>query len=185
MLLRIRRKELTIVTGHQQAVPHLWKYFVLNQILPMSFTQGLFCTAMTVSRLKIKPRCAQRSLRQTRITALLCYVSVLFYVPRTIGTNLFFPTLFTMRALLFAPFLIDLSAYRASGVLGTFHTDLELRRTNVLSLTVLAIYGLFCLLRLEGQSLRTDTTNHNNYAAAALVNDMIIGIIATTLYACT
>jgi len=49
MDLDLSRTGTDCTVGHQAGVPRLWTYFVLDQILPVSFAQHLFCTTLVLA----------------------------------------------------------------------------------------------------------------------------------------
>ncbi len=100
--------------GTRQEIAHLWAYFLLGQILPISFTQNLFLLASILHpgdpgsprqskerSINIKP---VRTYLQLAVS--FAYLGTLAAAPASVGTSWFFPLLFTTRFLLFAPYLI-------------------------------------------------------------------------------
>lgn len=175
---------MTCSAGHQQRIPRLWAYFVLNQILPVSFSQNLLFTMMTLSttydsKAERKP---QSAIRLLRILAAAAYITFLQLIPSTLQNSWFIPTILLTRAILFAPFLIDVFSY---GNCGVSETEVKNRvlDTNMFCLLGLTLFGASALVRSprevsDGQTHTTDV----NYAATALSNDLLIGLISFLLY---
>ena len=93
--------------GHQLDVKHLWAYFVLDQILPVSYIQNLFLIATSLMETpKSKPPKQAPGLTW-QLAPLLTYMVCLIAAPHCVGTSWFFPVLFLTRLLLFSR-LIDL-----------------------------------------------------------------------------
>ena len=157
-------------------------YFVLDQILPVSFTQNLFLTATTLAP---ESQTTVRSLRPfllLRIAALACYVLLLYIMPATLLTNWFVFVLFTVRMLLFAPYLIDLVAcVRRSN---ESNNENQIWMINRWCLIALAAFGVLSVLKEPAVNQSYQEKPHMNYAAAALSNDLSIGIASGLLYAC-
>lgn len=93
-------------TGTKRGVPRLWAYFLLDQILPVSFTQNLFCLALLLTpTLKAEKKLyATNTLLQ--VASILAYFACVSQAPEAIASPWFFPILFATRILLFAPYLI-------------------------------------------------------------------------------
>lgn len=164
-------------------MPRLWTYFVLDQILPISFTQNLFCTTMALSAVRrTYHRQPFMTLSTVRITALISYVVLLFSISSSVHTRWFFPNLFALRMLLFAPFLIDHFAFRRSN---TEQPRLSkgLHAINTYCLLALALCGAYSIFFDNKVILTTSTKSSVNYAAAALSNDLFIGIVSGLVYA--
>lgn len=168
--------------GYRQRVPHLWVYFVLNQILPLSFTQNLFFTTITLvtkhPRTVRKPQSANYLLRLCAVTL---YVGLLYSVPSTLQTQLFIPALLLTRALLFAPFLIDLVSCKSRGT-GSSRVEDRVRNSNWCCSLILAAFGISSMLSSPKLISREVQSTAANYAAAALSNDLLIGLASSLIY---
>lgn len=99
--------------GIQHHIPHLPLYFLLAQILPVSFTQHLFLLALELTRSSPNHRSAQHAPSQTRpayITSLGLASAAFTFIDRD-NANLvhspsLIPRILLIRALLFAPLLV-------------------------------------------------------------------------------
>lgn len=87
-------------------VPSLWQYFVLDQILPISFAQNLFCTAILLSPGKPRDDVLLPSSRISQRLILCLYASSLATAPAITGSAWFFLVLASVRLLLFAPYAL-------------------------------------------------------------------------------
>lgn len=164
----------------------MWAYFVLDQILPVSFTQNLFCVALTrtmgtpyhIYRVKQD----QPFLFCVKLMGLLCYLAALYRIPSTVNTAQFFPTLFTLRVLLFFPYLVE---YLANRVQISTSSSPKLTTGNFNKFLVAMTVIVF--VHTSRSESRTDaekeTTPLNaNYAAAALSHDLLIGSLGSVTY---
>src|SRR4051812_13142219 len=95
-----------IVSGTKRDIPRLWAYFLLDQILPVSFTLNLFCLALLLT----PPPKTEKKLYATtpllQILTLLAYFYCLSQASALLDTPWFLPNLLAIRALLFAPYLV-------------------------------------------------------------------------------
>ena len=93
-------------TGTKRDIPRLWAYFLLDQILPVSFTQNLFCLALLLTR----PLKAEKKLYATntllQVVSILAYFLSVSQTPEAVGSPWLLPIMFATRALLFAPYLV-------------------------------------------------------------------------------
>jgi hypothetical protein len=92
--------------GTKCDIPRLWAYFLLDQILPVSFTLNLFCIALLLA----PPPKTEKKIYATspllQIVSLLAYFYAVSQAPANVGTPSFLPTVIATRALLFAPYLV-------------------------------------------------------------------------------
>ncbi|KAK5436479.1 hypothetical protein LTR34_002110 [Exophiala xenobiotica] len=100
------------------AVPHLFTYFLLDQILPVSFAQNLFLLRMIFREEEEMEEEEEEEEEQPIPTAAtlypaavslqcavaLTYLGVVAAAPYSVATRYFFPVLFATRILLFAPY---------------------------------------------------------------------------------
>jgi len=166
--------------GRQAGVPHLWTYFVLDQILPVSFAQNLFGTALVLA-----PASHGHQLRPmvlTRVAVTGCYAILLLVVPYTVHTSWFLPSLFALRTLLFAPFLVDKTADTGTVIPLRQHTS-DIRTLKMCLLMLFTFCGLCSLLVAREQSFVLPKASVPNYAASALTDDMVLGLSSATVFA--
>lgn len=167
-------------TGHEAGIPILWAYFVLDQILPVSFTQNLFCAtlvrASSTPPLDLKMVSTWYAGFFLRLVGLCCYCVALYWIPATIRTAWFLPTLFALRILLLTPYIVDRLAcqwQRSASARSRFTTMSFNYCLVALSIVVLSSISV-SEVRV---SRRVPTTSSNtNYAAAALSNDVVLGL---------
>ncbi|KAK5541679.1 hypothetical protein LTR23_005768 [Exophiala sp. CCFEE 6169] len=90
------------------AVPHLFTYFLLDQILPVSFAQNLFLLRMIFREEEEQPIPTAATLYPAAVSlqcaVALTYLGVVAAAPYSVATRYFFPVLFATRILLFAPY---------------------------------------------------------------------------------
>jgi len=103
-----------------------------------------------------------------------CYAFLLLVVPRTVQTVWFLPTLFALRIILFAPFLVDTFADAGAEVGASYHM-LQVRRFNTCCLVLLSICGLSSLLVTMEHSSGPRKAFKSNYAARTLTEDLWLG----------
>lgn len=173
---------LTFVLGFETGLQHLWAYFILNQILPVSFTQNLFCTAIVLAVPKATQR--RRSVGrfwQLRIAATLLYITFLFSIPATLRTVWFFPNLFALRVLLAAPFVIDFIDFNSLRNHDDSFTNTS-RVVNRWCSLLLILLGLLSVFTDPSSLPRQRTETTKNFAVAALSDDMLIGISSAVIF---
>jgi len=166
-------------TGRQAGVSRLWAYFVLDQILPVSFAQNLFCTMLIVMPEK-KGRQLRPAIRK-RAAVSVCYILLLRLVPYTVHTTWFLPTLFALRFMLFAPFLVDRVADNGLTT-DDCCTRSTIQKFNMWSLVLFSVGGLYSLPLTKEQSSEQDIAFIPNYAASALTQDMVLGVASAALF---
>jgi hypothetical protein len=102
------------VPGTKRDIPRLWAYFLLDQVLPVSFTLNLFCVALLLA----PPPTTEKKLYATtpllQILSLLAYFLSVTQAPANVDTPWLLPTLLATRALLFAPYLVLAPSSRLS-----------------------------------------------------------------------
>jgi hypothetical protein len=98
------------LTGTRLGIPHLFAYFLLGQILPVSFAQNLFLLRMIFREEKQEdqPIPTAATLYPAAVSlqcaVALTYLGVVAAAPYSVATRYFFPVLFATRILLFAPY---------------------------------------------------------------------------------
>lgn len=170
--------------GFAADIPNLWAYFILDQILPVSFTQNLFCVALTqTGNIPLKNHRTQHDqilVSCLRLAGLLCYILTLYRIPSTVNTKHFFPTLFTLRMLLLMPYFIDFLAYRLwqpSNRNPGFTTETFNKCLVAVLSIVVAHAGVQSGLTSKVYEELGAASPKTNYAAAALSNDMVLGFL--------
>lgn len=170
--------------GFATNIPSLWTYFILDQILPVSFTQNLFCVALTqtgnVPLQNHRTEPDQILISCLRLAGLLCYILTLYRIPSTVNTEHFFPTLFTLRMLLLMPYFIDSLAYRLwqpSNRSRGFTTETFNKCLVAVLSIVVAHAGFQSGLTFKVYEESGAASPKTNYAAAALSNDMVLGFL--------
>lgn len=152
----------------------------MDQILPVSFTQNLFCVALVrasaTSSHVSKPRSTRHTSVFLRLVGLSCYCAALYWIPTTINTKGFFPTLFALRILLLTPYLVGHLTLRQQKSARP-SSEVTAISFNYL-LVALSIVALGSIRAPELQALRQvpALSLNANSAAATLSNDMMIGL---------
>ncbi|KAL9096378.1 MAG: hypothetical protein Q9165_001375 [Trypethelium subeluteriae] len=168
--------------GRGRGVPHLWAYFALGQILPISFTLNLFfitllCLPKTEARKVEKDREIGSTGSSSPFATLGAYgigalfLVVLFYLSNLQASRWFMELFLVMRLLLFAPYLIHTVAGNGSW---EFPLDpvWELMGGLFLGLWVVILK----LVVIDGQNaVDVVAAARNNPAVRAYVDDMLIG----------
>lgn len=93
------------VQGTRFGVSHLWTFFVLGQILPTSFAQNLFCTAVLLSTRSPHGEIPSPERMKQGLVVGLLYVALLV-APLSASTAFEMPMLFVTRVLLAGPFFL-------------------------------------------------------------------------------
>ncbi|OCT53539.1 hypothetical protein CLCR_10447 [Cladophialophora carrionii] len=96
------------IEGFHNSIPHLWAYFLLDQILPVSFTQNMFllATHLQDDKKHAEMRALDPPSAVMQVLLVCTYFAVLATAPITVGSDWFIWVLLATRALLFAPFLV-------------------------------------------------------------------------------
>lgn len=170
------------LTGCAANVPDLWAYFVLDQILPISFTQNLFCLALTqTTNVSFEIHTANHDhhfILCLRLVGLLCYLVALYWIPSMLNTAQFFPILFTLRILLFTPYLVDrLARHLRNTTSSTSNLTTENFHKLLVAISVVAFAHTAFSEPAVYANLRTISMD-TNYAVAALSHDMLIGFVS-------
>lgn len=170
---------LTTTTGHRAGTNSLWAYFVLGQILPTSFAQNLFLTALSLapSRQGATPKPALLVRSMVWIT----YAVMFWIVPRIKSTPWFLPAIFVLRILLFAPFVVDHFAMDS-----TRNRYLRLDQISqahaILGTGLCVVFALYQITAPSGTVLASRGSTGSNYAAKALTDDVLLGILSGTVF---
>lgn len=111
----------------------------------------------------------------TRIVVTGGYATVLLVIPHTVHTLWFLPTLFALRIMLFAPFMVD--KFADTGPISDRHCHMsKIRRFNTWCLALFSIFGLCELFFAREQFSAACRPVRTNYAASALTEDMVLGL---------
>lgn len=122
-----------------------------------------------------------RPMMLTRVAVTGCYATLLLVVPYTVHTSWFLPSLFALRTVLFAPFLVDKIADTGTVIPGRRHIS-DIRTFNICLLTLFSICGLCSLLVAREQSSGLPKASISNYAASALTDDMVLGLGSVVVF---
>ena len=156
-------------------IPRLWAYFILDQILPVSFTQNLFLLATQLS-----PSSSTTSLRYARPTThyylILSYLACLFAAPKAIGTSYFFPVLFATRALLLTPYFLRCPGKKSTFSYTNHALPSEGSQNDGLMFFILSAVVLDVVQSLSMTSLPSLPAINENHAVGALGYDFLIGL---------
>lgn len=121
--------------GRQRAIPHLWVFMLLGQIVAISFAQNLFFLAVLLTPKTENPagRTAAATSWLIPLVALLStYISV-FILPSTSNTPHFLPTLAISHIALFLPLYFPppkLGPYLVGGLSVLLHINQTVRCIN-------------------------------------------------------
>lgn len=92
-------------TGVRHGIPRLWAYFLLDQVLPVSFTQNLFLLAILLTRgVRCDHNTTPTSTSQ-HIAVGIAFLGALGAIPSSTGAALFLPMILLIRTLLALPYL--------------------------------------------------------------------------------
>lgn len=87
-------------------IPHRWSYFVLGQILPTSFAQNMFCTAISLSPMPRTRRSVPSPSRVQQALVVTLLYAALLIAPLSARTSFEIPMLLATRVLLATPYLL-------------------------------------------------------------------------------
>jgi hypothetical protein len=158
--------------GSRLRVPRLWAYFVLNQILPSSFSQSLFLAAYElVPSQGLWNHQNEKTPKKLYLVAMaitVCYIQCLLAAPTTVGTATFFPILFATRALLPSPWFVvwTLGNAGSGNMIG--------KETLAFVVASLVLLERWQPERPKSISQTLDALN-DNHAVSALGYDLLIG----------
>ena len=174
--------------GHQLGVKHLWAYFILDQILPVSYTQNLFLIAISLMDLPSSKQLRQAPGLTRQLAPLLAYMVCLIAMPYCVGTSWFFPVLFLTRFLLFSR-MIELrpgvkpeSSEKSASVTPAFPLFEDYKWTIVyfcLGAWVLSVVHLTQAMPFQGALAAVNF----NSAVSALGYDLLVGLASLVITA--
>lgn len=120
----------------------------------------------------------------TRVVVTAGYAVLLLVMPHTVYTVWFLPTLFALRAMLFAPFFVDM--YDDAGTVPQVRDQtLEVSKFNTRCLALFSMWGAYSLLFSGEQYPKPDEALETNYASSALTEDLVLGVGSGVLFALT
>lgn len=165
--------------GRERRVPNLWQYFLIDQILPVSFAQNLCCTALTLVQRDLNTAREPKPSTSTRILSVVSYLLLLYTVPYSVGGSLFIAHILLVRMLLFAPYLIDM--YTLNFQAAEQHSRLTTRQVIITCTYLLAAAGLGDTIFELGPLVKERAIEGNNYASAALSQDLWLGVVSAVV----
>lgn len=160
-------------------MPNLWHYFIIDQILPVSFGQNLFCTALSLTpQHSRKPRQVEPA-ALAKFISVICYIGLLYVVPYTIYRPLFLPIILLLRLLLFVPYLIDkYSPYTESK---KQHSRQNPRNVVLVCTCLLILVGFVDTIFGFGARINNRQITGINYAFNALSQDLWLAVLSLIL----
>lgn len=173
--------------GTRYQIPHLWAYFVLDQILPISFTQNLFCAALFLTQNLPQAASLKGAAPGDQFALTFFYVLGLSIAPTQVDTTAFYAILFGIRGLLFAPYWVLKPGVRsktnvAGGSIAGLYWEYRF------SALVLVVGGMFLHLRQTRAALpivEAIKAVNDNPAVAALGYDYVIGAVSLMVFVVT
>ncbi|KAI9708496.1 MAG: hypothetical protein M1820_003957 [Bogoriella megaspora] len=170
--------------GTERNVPHLWAYFLLGQILPISFTQNLFyITLLLLPRPSPELKSYTTTSLPTIITPILTLLStpLLILLPSTLSTPWFLPLALLLRILMLVPLLpqlIGLHRYsvKSKPSRNTFSTPM------LVVLGVFAVHAGWKIARGEWSLQGLWESRGETPAARAVVWDAGVGVVSAGLW---
>jgi hypothetical protein len=173
---------LILLVGTKNEIPNLWAYFLLDQILPVSFTQNLFLVAIL-----LKPKVKrighwQYSGRLLHVVIVVAYLGSLLAAPLSVGKSFFFPVIFAARFLLFAPFALSRPYIARNLTNGSGAVDMGGYRAALVTLCI-GGFGLQVVqaARLLPMIIPVAALN-DNAAVSALGHDFLLGIFSLIVF---
>jgi hypothetical protein len=156
--------------GHVHAIPSLWKYFILAQILPTSFAQHLFLLTLTLQRSQSSPPQyeAEAEVQSKHRPA---FLSIFFAAATSLAKasdSLFW--IAEIRALILLPYFVP----------RRIHLLLP-RAYTYLAYAGIAAYAAFKIPAVEWRALRLALDAHP--AVSALGYDLVLGVVGAVTYA--
>jgi hypothetical protein len=158
--------------GHFDAVPGLWKYFVLAQILPTSFAQHLFLLVLTLQRsLSSRSPSTQSTGKEERRKSRLPFLGIFIVAAKILDTardSLFW--IATIRAIILTPYFVPR------------RVQISLSKTW----TYVCYAGIVASTVLKVRTIEWDALRHaldEHPAVSALGYDFIIGVAGAVIYA--
>jgi hypothetical protein len=165
--------------GVRYQIPHLWQYFVLNQILPISFTQNLFCVALLLTQQESIDEKLLSSKRIVQRLTVSAYILSLLAVPRTLGSGVFFIALFCTRAILLSPYFLLEPAIPRGGKVGSGKGSKTFFSETFLAVSLAALLHGFQTWKAGPSAFKA---LHENSAVATLGYDYLIALASLTVF---
>jgi hypothetical protein len=167
-------------TGVRYEVPHLLAYFLLDQILPVSFTQNLFLLAVELKHQRrdfsakiVEPRSEWRNLLLISL-----FFGALSIAPRVAATNGILVVLLATRFILFAPYWVSRPGVKA-GDMGRFNAPASDFRFLSLPMFGPILAWAVYLMFWCGYSLRVIwSALDDSPAVSALGYDFLLGVVS-------
>lgn len=169
---------LILKPGTRRQVSHLWAYFVLGQILPISFAQNLFCTTLLMMPSPVIPQKIEPVDLWLQIATATSYLACVYQAPFSVGTGRFFYLVFGTRLLLSAPYFA-LGPRLSPNVRGakTSFADALLPYRPFFACIGLGV--LTSLWQTPSSFVQIAGVLEKDYAMAALGHDYLIGITSS------
>ena len=173
-----------IYTGSRRQIPHLWAFFCLAQILPISFAQNLFYVALLRMDSQVLPKRIPVT-RLNQLTALAAaYCGVLFLLTKASNSASLIPLVLLSRAFLFAPLLIASTADQSRSKKVTFSQSHD----SSLRAPAIVLILLFPLIQISNNIYREQSwaairqALFEHPAISSLGCDMIISLISAAIW---
>ena len=172
----LRYGDLMLVVGSRRKIPHLWAYFALTQILPMSFTQNLFYVAMALHPMANPDQPVSMPNEYFQTLTTVAYGILLRSLSQHVGGAVPLSTILTTRLFL----LIPPVAYQfLRPVIGSgWVAANQVQVTTEMSNTVLILWAVY-FLKTESLSW---TEANGNPAIRTLAWDSILGMLSYAVY---
>ncbi|KAJ9607150.1 hypothetical protein H2200_008222 [Cladophialophora chaetospira] len=180
------------VEGARHSIPHLWAYFLLDQILPVSFTQNVFCLALLMRREKSDTtlRTLNPSSPGLQVLLVTTLVGILRTGPSSVGTASFLPLVLITRALVLAPVLLlrPRNSQTEAGVHSQAQSSSRASRLGqhesrwALALTIASIALQIAKGLSESSITELWTGLNSSPAVSALGYDALIGMVSLGVF---
>ncbi|KAI9150616.1 Peptidase [Paramyrothecium foliicola] len=162
------------VQGVRYQVPHLWAYLLLGQVLPVSFAQNLFCTAVLLRPLVMTKGTLRPPPLIQQLFVLMTFFGALLLAPSVVHTPYDAPTLLATRALLTAPYFMLKPVKPGEKPLSPRSADSSLRYAAYL--TIIGFIGCVALQSWRVRSILSAMKSINDsHAVSALAYGYLIG----------
>ncbi|EXJ64125.1 hypothetical protein A1O7_00461 [Cladophialophora yegresii CBS 114405] len=180
------------IEGFRKSIPHLWAYFLLDQILPVSFTQNMFLLAVHLQDDKkyAEIRMLDPPSAAMQVLLVCAYSAVLATAPISIGSGWFIWVLLATRALLSAPFLVlrpriarPGASFQHQDVFSSANYSLrhEARWALALISGYMAVQLAQGFLALPSSITAVLSVLHDNPAVSTLGYDLLIGTFSLSV----
>lgn len=177
----------------RHSIPRLWAYFILDQILPVSFTQNLFSLFLLLRRHDSygTTRLLRPLSSNLQILLVFTFGAVLGMGSYSVKAGWLFPVLFVTRLLLFSPFLLlqpavlpaDASArsrFRSLSAVGRLGRH---EGKWALGLTIASIAFQLRIGLSQYSVTEISSALNSSSAVSALGYDVLLGISSLAVYA--